>query len=158
MILAGGKHLEIKASLHLFHESILFLGKDENQILARSVSENGNSFYLTISLSTSFFFCISHKSTKLFRWVAASSLGRPENGYFMTRFSIDKRSNRSAKEIIVVGIGKVTQFSIVLSHSDNQAITHEQTGSKRKRGERKREGNKTARVKWGRGKREANGQ
>ena len=27
MILAGGKYLEIKASLHLFHESILFLGK-----------------------------------------------------------------------------------------------------------------------------------
>ena len=48
MILAGGKYLEIKASLHLFHESILFLGKDENQVLARSLSENGNSFNLTI--------------------------------------------------------------------------------------------------------------
>ena len=46
MILAGGKYLEIKASLHLFHESILFLGKDENQVLARSLSENGNSFNL----------------------------------------------------------------------------------------------------------------
>ena len=41
MILAGGKYLEIKASLHLFQESILFLGKDENQTLARSLSENG---------------------------------------------------------------------------------------------------------------------
>ena len=51
MILAGGKYLEIKASLHLFHESILFLGKDENQALARSLSEKGNSFNLTISLS-----------------------------------------------------------------------------------------------------------
>ena len=55
MILAGGKYLEIKASLHLFHESILFLGKDENQILARSLSENGNNFNLILSLSTYFF-------------------------------------------------------------------------------------------------------
>ena len=77
MILAGGKYIDIKASLHVFHESILFLGKDENQTLA-PLSENGNNFNLTISLSVSFFFCISHKSTKLFRWVAASSLGRPE--------------------------------------------------------------------------------
>ena len=79
MILAGGKYLEMKASLHLFYESILFLGKDENQVLARSLSENGNSFNLTISLSTYFLFCISQKLTKLFRWDAASSLGRPEN-------------------------------------------------------------------------------
>ena len=55
MILAGGKYLEIKASLHLFHESILLLGKDENQALARSLSENGNNFNLTISLSVSSF-------------------------------------------------------------------------------------------------------
>ena len=54
------KILENKASLHLFHESILFLGKDENQALAQSLSEKGNSFNLTISLSTSLFFCISH--------------------------------------------------------------------------------------------------
>src|SRR6187401_1162597 len=79
IILAGGKYLEIKASLHLFRESILFLGKEENQILARSLRENGNSFNLTISLSVSLFFCISHRSAKLFRWVAASPLGRPEN-------------------------------------------------------------------------------
>ena len=56
MILAGGKYLEIKASLHLFHESVLFLGKDENQVLARSHSENGDIFNLTISLSTTFSF------------------------------------------------------------------------------------------------------
>ena len=43
MILARGKYLEIKASLHLFHESILFLGKDENRVLAQSRSENENS-------------------------------------------------------------------------------------------------------------------
>ena len=79
MILAGGKYMEIKASLHLFLESILFLGKDENQVLARSHRENGNSFNLTISLSTSFLFCISHNSTKLLRWDATSSLGRPKN-------------------------------------------------------------------------------
>ena len=46
MILVGGKYLEIKASLHLFQESILFFGKDENQTLARSLSENGNNFSL----------------------------------------------------------------------------------------------------------------
>ena len=45
MILAGGKYLEIKASLHLFQESILFLGKDKNQTLARSLSEKGNNFH-----------------------------------------------------------------------------------------------------------------
>ena len=48
MILAGGKYLEIKASLHLFQESILFLGKDENQVLARSLSEKGNNFNYNI--------------------------------------------------------------------------------------------------------------
>ena len=85
--LSRRKILRDKASLHLFQESILFLGKDKNQALARSLSEKGNRFNLTISLSTSFFYCMSHKSTKLFRWVAASSLGRPENGSFMTRFS-----------------------------------------------------------------------
>ena len=41
-----------------------------------------------------------------------------------TRLSIGKRSNRSAKKIIVVGIGKVTQFSVILSHRDKQAIQH----------------------------------
>ena len=37
-ILAGGKYLEIKASLHLFHESTLFLGKYENQVLANTMN------------------------------------------------------------------------------------------------------------------------
>src|SRR6266536_1150616 len=137
MILAGGKYLEIKASLHLFHESILFLGKDENQVLARSRSENGNSFNLTISLSTFFFFCISHKSTKLFRWDAATSLGRPEklifhnkiqqSGINFTRFRISSGSNRSTDKIIVVGIGKVTQLGIFLRHRDKKAIQHSST-------------------------------
>ena len=82
-----------------------------------------------------------------------------------TRFSIGKRSNRSAKEIIIIGIGEVTQFGSILSHHDKQAnkLAHEQTranGQKRQleREDRERErANKTARVKWGRGKREANG-
>ncbi|MCL8557234.1 hypothetical protein NAB29_19150, partial [Proteus mirabilis] len=75
-----------------------------------------------------------------------------------TRFSIGKRSNRSAKKIIVVGIGKVTQFSIILSHRDKQAIQHtsKQEASEKEANEKERV-NKTARVKWGRGKREANG-
>ena len=73
------------------------------------------------------------------------------------RFSVENRSNRSAKKIIVVGIGKVIQFSIVLSHRDKQAIQHtskQEASEKEANGRRE---NKTARVKWGRGKREANG-
>src|SRR3954467_15716032 len=70
-----------------------------------------------------------------------------------TRFSIGKRSNRSAKEIIIVGIGKVTQFGIILSHRDKQSNQHT---SKQKASEKRANGkervNKTARVKWGRGK------
>ena len=53
-----------------------------------------------------------------------------------TRFSIGKRSNRSAKEIIVVGIGEVTQFSTILSHRDKQTIQHtgkQETGKKRQK-------------------------
>ena len=46
MILVGGKYLDIKAPLHLFQVSILFLGKVENQALARYLSENGNNFNL----------------------------------------------------------------------------------------------------------------
>ena len=51
-----------------------------------------------------------------------------------TRFSIGNRRNQSAKKIIVVGIGKITQFSIVLSHSDKNNPTHKQTRSKQKEG------------------------
>ena len=72
-----------------------------------------------------------------------------------TRFSIGKRSNQSAKEIIVVGIGKVTQFGIILSHLDKQAIQHTSKKQARKKENGKERANKTARVKWGRGKREA---
>ena len=67
-----------------------------------------------------------------------------------TRFSIGNRSNRSAKKIIVVGIGKVTQFSIILSHRDKQAIqqTSKQEASEKEANGKKR-ANKKARVKWG---------
>ena len=63
-----------------------------------------------------------------------------------TRFSIGKRSNRSAKEIIIVGIGKVTQFHIILSHRDKQAIQHtskqksSEKEANKKRGRIKRQG------------------
>src|SRR3954470_12102364 len=75
-----------------------------------------------------------------------------------TRFGIGKRSNWSAKEIIIVGIGKVTQFGIILSHRDKQANQHtsKQMASEKKANGKER-ANNTARVKWGRGKREANG-
>src|SRR3954471_10138970 len=81
-----------------------------------------------------------------------------QSGIDFTRFSIGKRSNRSAKEIIVVGIGKVTQFSTILSHHDKQAIQHtskQEASEKEANGEER--ANKTVRVKWGRGKREENG-
>ena len=78
-----------------------------------------------------------------------------------TRFSIGKGSNRSANKIIIVGIGKITQFSIVLSYCDKQSNTqaHKKRAKKRrkekegewKRGRIKRQG-------WsGGGEREANG-
>ena len=35
-----------------------------------------------------------------------------------TRLNIIKRSNRSTKEIIIIGIGEITQFGIILSHRD----------------------------------------
>src|SRR6187399_1872889 len=73
----------------------------------------------------------------------------------LTRSSIGNRSNRSANKIIIVGIGEVTQFGIVLSHSDKQASN---TQANNKARERKTHGgrraNKMARVKWGRGKQE----
>ena len=71
------------------------------------------------------------------------------------RFSIGKRSNRSANKIIVVGIGEVTQFSIILSHRDKQANNHtskQEKGQKEAEKEKeieKERANKTARVNWG---------
>ena len=73
-----------------------------------------------------------------------------------TRLNIIKRSNRITKEIIIIGIREITQFGIILRHTDKvNDLTHEQTEKgKRKREEKigKERANKTARVKWGRGK------
>ena len=123
MILDGGKYLEIKASLHLFQESILFLGKDENQTLARSLSENRNNVNLTILLFVSFFFCISHKLTKrgIFTRKASELIFHnkiQQSGIDFTRLIIIKRSNRSAKEIIIIGIREIKQFGIILRHGN----------------------------------------
>ena len=59
-----------------------------------------------------------------------------------TTFNIGKRSNRIANKIIVVGIGKVTQFSVILSRRDKQAIQHtsKQKASGQKEANREREG------------------
>ena len=82
----------------------------------------------------------------------------PKNSIDFTRFSIGKRGNRSAKKIIIVGIGEVTQFGIILSHRDKQAIQHtSKQEAREKEANGKDRANKTARVKWGRGKRKANG-
>ena len=84
----------------------------------------------------------------------------------MTRFSkatlisqdsASVRGATGAKKIIVVGIGKVTQFSIIMSNRDKQSNTQVHKRQAKKRRNRKERANKTARVKWGRGKREANG-
>ena len=47
-----------------------------------------------------------------------------------TRFSIGKRSNQSAKKIIIIGIGEVTQFGSILSHRDKQANSTQANKSK----------------------------
>src|SRR5215216_5970847 len=55
-----------------------------------------------------------------------------------TRFRISSRSNRSTNKIIVVGIGKVTQFGILLSHRDKQATQHTSTQKASEEDERER--------------------
>ena len=57
-----------------------------------------------------------------------------------TRLNIIKRINRSTKEIIIIGILKVTQFGIILSHRDKQSNTQEHKRQVKKRGKREREG------------------
>ena len=69
-----------------------------------------------------------------------------------TRFNIIKRSSRSAKEIIIVGIGKVTQFSIISSHRDKQSNTQAHKRQAKREANGKERVNKTARVKWGKRK------
>src|SRR3954471_10898305 len=66
-------YFPIKASLHLSQESMLFLGKDWSHSLALPLKEKGKNLSLTMSPSTSLYFCISQSSTKLFKCIAASS-------------------------------------------------------------------------------------
>ena len=66
----------------------------------------------------------------------------------LTRFSIGNRSNRSANKVIVVGIGEITQFGIVLSHSDKQAIQHTQENKKQANGKHTAEEGQIKRQGW----------
>src|SRR4051812_28677565 len=72
------QYFSIKASLHLSQELILFLGKDCSHSLALPLKEKGKSFSLTMSPSTSLYFCMSQSSIKSFKCKAASS-PVPEN-------------------------------------------------------------------------------
>ena len=60
-----------------------------------------------------------------------------------TRLNIIKRSNRSTKEIIIIGIGKVTQFGIILRNRDKQSNTQ----ANKKASERERRLGKRVRIK-----------
>ena len=63
-----------------------------------------------------------------------------QSGINFTRFCVSSGSNQSTDKTIVVGIGKVTQFGIFLSHHDKASnLTHEQTKSKRKDEQKKGE-------------------
>src|SRR5215212_11652686 len=110
----------MKASLHLVHESILFLGKDNNQSLALPLKEEGNNFSFIISPSISLYFCISQSSTKLLRWAAASSELTPENCSLITKFS---KAGLISKNFAVVAGGaigvhkKSLLFVVVKSHN-----------------------------------------
>ena len=57
-----------------------------------------------------------------------------QNGVDFTRFCISSGSNRSTNKIIIIGVGKVTQIGILLSHRDKASNpTNEHTKSKQKR-------------------------
>ena len=115
IILVGGKYLVIKASLHLFQESILLRGKEENQFFAESSKENENNFIFTTSLSTSFFLLHItqfYESVQMGRDILIRSTGKliihnkiQQSSINITRLRTSGgRSNRSANKIIVVGI------------------------------------------------------
>ena len=57
-----------------------------------------------------------------------------------TRLNNIKRSNRSTKQIIIIGIGKITQFGIVLRDRDKQSNTQETKKQAKERGDWEREG------------------
>ena len=63
-----------------------------------------------------------------------------QSGVDFTRFHISSGRNRSTNKIIIIGVGKVTQFVILLSHHDKASNpTHEHTRDKRKRGANRKE-------------------
>ena len=75
-----------------------------------------------------------------------------------TRLNIIKRSNRSTKKIIIIGIREITQLVLFCAMATSNP-THKQTENRQAKREEeigKERANKTARVKWGRGKREIN--
>ena len=110
----------MKASLHLVQESMLFLGKDNNQSLALPLKEKGKNLSLTKSPYTSLYFCISQSSTKLFKRAAASSVLTPENCSFITKVNraglISKKSTLEADGAIGVQI-KSLLLVLVKSHN-----------------------------------------
>src|SRR4051812_37582988 len=57
----------MKESLHLIQESILFLGKYNNQSLALPLKEKGNNLSLIISPSTSLYFFHLTKFNKIIK-------------------------------------------------------------------------------------------
>ena len=86
-----------------------------------------------------------------------------QSGIDFTRLIIIKRSNQSTRKSLLLVFEK--SHNLVLSCAmATSNPTHKQTERQREKGKWEREeeigkerANKTARVKWGRGKREANG-
>src|SRR4051812_7331049 len=104
---------------------MLFLVKDGNQILASSLKEKGKSLSLTISPSTSLYFCISQSSIKLFKCTQGELIFH--NKVQQSRFNLIRRcrssrcSNRSADKVTVVVTSKVTQLGVLTgTHSSNK--------------------------------------
>ena len=83
---------------------MLFLGKDCSHSLALPLKEKEKILSLTISPSSSFYFCISQSSTKLFKCKAASSLA-PENCSFIARSSIAGLISYEGAEVAGGAIG-----------------------------------------------------
>ena len=108
-----------------------------------------------------FFFCISHNSTNVLRWDAASSLGVPTNWFFMTRFSKEVLISQDSALVARGAIGVLLKsLLLVFDKSHNlvfswvivttqQDCTQKQIwreNDERKRGRIKRQ----VFVKWGR--------
>ena len=51
----------------------------------------------------------------------------------LTRLNIIKRSNRSTKEINIIGIGEITQLGVLFSHHDYATRLHSKPDLTRKR-------------------------